>query len=191
MKKLILISILVLSFISCYSQVVPLKSYDFPNGAYKQDLDLELPFLEGTWEGIANNKKYTFIFTIFPHHLYWFSSDDYYYQDVLVGKFKVTDLSTNQVLYDDTSVTNFDDYKILLLSIMLQNDFSFAFFDTQEKCYNQLEFKLTKSNNNTNTITYHDFEYDTYLYQLNNCPYANQQDIPMFLPTTPLTLTKQ
>ena len=96
-------------------QILPLKTpnFDCPNGAYKKDLDNIFPYLSGTWKGVVNNKEYTFQFVSFPHQLVEFSNGDYFYEDQLKCKFKVVDLSNNQILYNDLMITNFDDYKII------------------------------------------------------------------------------
>ena len=66
MKKFITLFLLFLySYINGQvTQIVPFNTYSFsqPNGTYFKDLDNTLNYYEGTWEGILNNKKYTFIF---------------------------------------------------------------------------------------------------------------------------------
>ncbi len=175
--------------VSCQvTQIVPLKTIDEPNGAYKKDLDGILPFWVGTWKGTVDNREYTFQFTKFTQHLTTFSNGDYYYSDMIKAKFKVVDLSTNQVLYDDLNVTEFEDYKIWLLGNMGEEYF-YAFYDTEVNCYNSVKFALIKSVDNSNQIAYKDFKYDESIYL--ECPYETQADIPMFLPKTNLVLIRQ
>lgn len=129
-------------------------------------------------------------FTVFLHHSYNFPNGDYYYIDRLVGKFRVIDLITGQELYNDLAVTNFDDYKIKLLSYNQYNEYSFALFDDDTHCGNVIEFKLIKNPSNPNQVEYVSFEYSDYIPTL-DCPYQNQLDIPMFLPTQDFVLTRQ
>jgi hypothetical protein len=148
-----------------------------------------LPFFEGIWKGTFNNKELTLQFTKFPYHLNAYSSEHYVYTDMLMAKFKVIDLSTNQILYDDLSIANFEDYKITLLAYRL-NEYSFIYWDTVANCYNKVEFALVKNNTNPNQIEYKDFIYGGYEYW--DCTsYPNQEDIPMFLPKVNVTLTRQ
>ena len=177
---------LLIIHISCKAQIVPLNNVDSPEGAYEKDLDNVLPFFEGTWKGTFNNKELTLQFTRFPYHFRTFSN---VYTDMLMVKFKVIDLSTNQVLYDDLNITAFEDYKVRSLAYRL-NEFNFSYIDAEGGCYNSIKFTLVKSNTNPNQIEYKDFIYDGYEYW--DCTsYPNQEDIPMFLPKVDMTLTRQ
>lgn len=104
-------------------------------------------------------------------------------------KYKVVDLSTNQVLYDDLNITNFEDYKVRFASYNNYNSYSFIFMDNNTHCYNSASFYLVKNLSNLNEITFTAFKYDEYLYR--TCPYTNQEDIPMYLPKVNLSLTRQ
>jgi hypothetical protein len=185
MKNMLKIASLLLFTLTVNCQTLPLNTTNAPEGSYLKDLNNELPFWTGTWEGIANGKKYTFQFTLFPHHLNTFSG---VYEDNIKGKFKVVDIQTNQTLYNNLSVTNYEDYNILGIVIREGCEFDFTFFDNEYNCYNKANFILVK-NYNSNTIEYKELHLSEYN---NSCTYyQNQTDIPMFLPTTNLTLTRQ
>ncbi|MGV7108185.1 hypothetical protein ACUSJC_16805, partial [Flavobacterium sp. U410] len=92
--------------------IVPYRTLDYPSGAYLKDLDNEFPFWLGTWEGTANNKKYTFTFILFQQQKTTYPSGFYFYGDFVAGKLKVTDLITNQVIYDESSFTDLNDFLI-------------------------------------------------------------------------------
>lgn len=141
MVKIFSITILFLLFsINCNCQTLPLNSPEEPNnGAYLKDIDNVLPFWVGTWKGTMGNKEYTFQFTTFLR----FSSERYYYIDELLGKFKVVDLTTNTVLYDDLNVSNFEDYKISLSYPGNNIGYVFSFDDDNAHCNNSIEFTLT------------------------------------------------
>ncbi|MDT0294490.1 hypothetical protein ACFQ3R_12000 [Mesonia ostreae] len=176
--------------VSCQvTNIVPLNTVYYSDGAYLKDLNNELSLLEGTWEGTLNNKKYIFQFTVFYQHLETGADGSYEYEDKLSGKFKVIDLGTNQVLYDNLNASNYEDYGILNF-IILGNEFMMGFFDTPNNCYNQADFSIIKDPNNLNQITYKSFEMGDYG-GLTPCNYNTQEDIPMFLPTQELILTKQ
>lgn len=167
---------------------LPMSSYDYPNGAYLKDLNNELSYWEGTWEGTINNKKYTFVFTKFIQHLTG-ETNDYYYQDEIRGKYKVLDLATNQILYDNLSVNNYNDYSILGL-VIRDGDFTFWFQDVESKCYNSVQFHLQKINGQPNQVKYCYFRFLDY--QNWDCTnYSNQTSIPMFLPQEELIFIKQ
>jgi len=190
MKTIIRILALTLISLNVNCQTLPLKGLEEPNnGGYLKDMDNVLPFWVGTWKGQLDNKEYTFEFVSFPHHLWSFPNGDYYYIDELMGKFKVVDLNTNQVLYNDLNVTNFENYKIRFLSYNAYNGYSFSYHDKIDNCFNFVDFRLIKDPANLNQILFTDFMYDGYLHQ--DCTYTSQEDILMFLPKVDLTLTRQ
>jgi hypothetical protein len=170
--------------------IVPYRTLEYPNGAYLKDLDNEFPFWLGTWEGIANNKKYTFTFVLFQQQLMTFPSGEYQFRDNLVGKLKVTDLSTNLVIYNESSFTSFDDY-LIFGHVIHGREFHFGFTDTENHCNNSADFTLVKYNDNPNQILYKNFRYGEYFTFDGPCPYTNQGVIPMFLPKVDLFLTRQ
>ncbi len=191
MKKTIkILSLFLLFTINCNCQVttiVPYNSYDYPNGAYIKDLDNELPFYVDTWVGILDNKKYTFEFIKFTQHLSQYESGGpYHYIDALRGKFKVEDLTTGTVLYDNLSATAYEDYNIDLSSLIIGASF---FYLDKNNCFNSAKFFLLKVAGNPNQLRYEHFRLTDYID--NDCPYTNQADIPMFLPTGDLILTRQ
>lgn len=170
------------------TQTVPNNALrmDYPqNGVYFKDLNNEMAHYIGTWEGVQNNKKYIFQFVKFEQHYETDTDNTYYYIDCLKVKFKVIDLSTNQVLYDDTNVTNFDDFKILGLNLKTGK----YWYNDKNNCNLNVNFNIHKIANNPNQIKYCYFEYEWY--NIEGCPYADTISIPMFLPKEDLILTKQ
>lgn len=194
MKTILKICVFMLSF-SFYAQVTSIAPmgdlfFEHSNGVYLKDLNHELDFIEGTWEAISNNKRYIFEFTVFTQYLDIYPNGEYFYQDKLRAKFKVIDLSNNQVLYDNLNATNYEDHKILKLTIWDEVEFEFAYIDTEDNCYNTVYFNIIKNPSNLNQITYKKFKMGDYG-GLTPCNYNTQEDIPMFLPTQELILTKQ
>jgi len=177
------------------TQTVPLQTIDYPNGAYLKDMQDELSFLVGSWEGIANQIKYTFEFTFFPQVLQTYENDLYEYQDQLMGKFKAVNLTNNQVLYDNLNAVDMNDYRLRELVLSWQVSFLIRFADTEENCYNSANFRLVKSDFNYDQIIYKEYELGDFglFYEGGyGCPYYEQQsDIPMYLPTEELILTRQ
>lgn len=169
--------------------IIPLASYNFPNGAYLKDSNNTLTPYVGTWEGVINDKKYTFVFQVFTQHLNTSANGDYHYEDELRGKFKVVDLNTNQTLYNNLASTNYIDYNIKGSAIRNGN-FSFFFLDSEAHCYNSATFILQNINGQPNKLRYCYFDYDSYGTLQGCSQYPNQTSIPMFLPKVDLILTK-
>ena len=193
MKNLIKILAVLLIGVNASCQVtttLPIETLHFeaPNGAYLKDMDNKFPFWIDTWEGTVNNKKYIFTILMFQQHLETYPNGEYLYEDLIVSKLKVIDLSTNAVLHDESSYTNYDDFVIKGLYVK-ENIFFFGLFDKENHCNNDVNFIFEKNPNNPNQITYKGFSYDEYQYW--DCPYTSQEDIPMFLPKVDLVLTRQ
>ena len=179
---------------SIYSQVtviLPLSSFDDSNGAYYKDLDNEFLHYEGTWEGILNNKKYTFVFQKFTQQLRSFYplSDSYSYHDELKGKFKVTDITTNTIIYSSLNAISYDEFPIYGIVKPYHNRFKFIFTDTVENCQNTLEFYLENIPNQPNQLKYSFFNYDSW-WKSNCTTYSDRMDIPVNSPMSELILTK-
>jgi hypothetical protein len=192
MKMVFKIFTIVLICINVHCQTLPLKTpnFDCPNGAYKKDLDNVFPFWVDTWKGIVDNKEYTFEFVSFTYQMVSFSNGDNFYEDMLKCKFKVVDLTNNQILYNDLHVTNITDFKIKLISYRNNSDFFFLFNDDESNCYNTVEFFFTKNPLNPDQLFYEGFEYKDFI-PTENCTFSNSRDIPIFLPTRSLTLIRQ
>jgi hypothetical protein len=58
-------------------------------------------------------------------------------------------------------------------------------------CDNSAKFYLYKIENNIDQVKYKNFTYGEYFSLDGPCPYADQLDIPMFLPKVDLVLTRQ
>lgn len=169
---------------------MPLNTTDFPNGAYMQDLDNELPFWIGTWVGETNNRKLTLTFTFFQKQ-HFIDGSENYYKDKVVGKFKVEDLLTNTVLYDTSSASQYNEYPVNT-SVFRNIALSCIFQDDASRCFNTATFKLFKISGEQNQVQYKAFSRNSYNDLPGNCPqYDDIMDIPMPLPTTDLILYRQ
>lgn len=187
-KSLIFLLLLLVQMGSCQTPILPLSTYEhIPNGAYIKDVNNELLHYIGTWEGVLNNKKYTFEFVKFESHF-----NNLFYKDELLCKFKVTDLSTGNILYNDLNIYNYDGYKIYALTPPHRGMLHCIFTDTNENCNNTLEFYLRNINGQSNKLTYCYFRYtDEWGILGNGCPnYEDRMTIPIYLPTEDLILTK-
>lgn len=183
--------LLIFTVLSCKSQIVPLSSYDYPNGSYVKDIDNELDYYVGTWKGVLNNIEYTFEFVKFTHHLNSYTgtaTGTYHYEDELKGKLKVIDLQTNQVLYNNLNSTNYEDY--LILGLAKKNGmFNFWYKSKADKCFLDAEFVLKRINGQPNQLNYCYFTLNSY--RDFGCNYLDINQIPIFLPKQDLIITKQ
>ncbi|CAF3337583.1 unnamed protein product [Rotaria socialis] len=177
--------------VSCQTPILPLGTYeDIPNGAYLKDLDnILLPYV-GTWEGVLNNKKYTFVLTKFTQH---YSNYNLYFEDELRGNFKVTDLATNTVIYDNTATTTYDNQRIFYTYPDVPRGLIQLFFrDTIANCSNSFSFYLRNINGHPDQLTYCYFKYGSWgngVYR--DCPnYTDRSQIPVYLPQQDFVLTK-
>lgn len=104
MKNIFLLILLAIT-ISCKAQIYSLKSHTpTPENAYLKDVDNELQPYEGTWKGEWNGKIINITFNKIIHkHI---ASLNQYY-DLLIGRFKVTDMSGN-ILFDNTTLAEND-----------------------------------------------------------------------------------
>ena len=180
--------------ISIYSQVtieVPLSTVTFQNGAYFKDINNELLPYVGTWEGVLNNKKYTFVFQKFTQHLtsYFPYSESYHYDDRLKGKFQVTNNTTGEIIYSSLSASTYDDFPIYGVVKPYHGRFSFVFKDTEANCENGLEFMLKNIPNQPNQLKYFHFEYKD-SWNIDCTTYSDRMDIPVNLPMSELIFTK-
>lgn len=173
------------------SQIVPLSTHTFPENAYLKDLNnVLLPYV-GTWEGILNNRKYTFVVTKFTQNY-----DDFgkYFKDELMVKLQLTDMSNGVILYDNLSAITYDEYNILGTTPH-KGMFNCYFTDSEANCKNKFEFILKNIPGNPNQKKYCYFAYHQSWNPLSNgynC-YTNidRYSLPVYLPTEDLILTKQ
>lgn len=172
-----------------YSQTYPLNTlfYDMPNGGYAKDLDNKFqPFL-GTWVGNWDNKELKLELIKLNEHLITFPNGDYYYEDLVVGRYIITDLSNGNILHTTMNAVNYNDYRINGLGSPTNGVFDFMY--TDPICLNKLMIQLKMNPNNSNEINF-----ISTLGEWNyiDCAYQNQTDIPMPLPNkVGLLLTKQ
>ncbi|WP_144281195.1 DUF6705 family protein [Chryseobacterium echinoideorum] len=100
MKKISLI-ILITITVSCQAQTYPLRTFtEIPENSYLKDTNNELPAYEGTWKGVWNNK---IIYVTFKKLEHLYIDTFKAYRDILVAKFKVTDVS-GMILFDNTNL---------------------------------------------------------------------------------------
>ncbi len=79
-------------------QIYPLRTYtEVPANAYIKDIDNELVPYEGLWKGTWNGKAISVNFKRVKNY-YTHLENRPYYNDVLIGKFKVQDSNGNSLL---------------------------------------------------------------------------------------------
>ena len=193
MKKYIyLFSIFVTQII--YSQI-PIRSIgssnlddDEVNGAYHKDTnDMLLNFI-GTWEATWESKTITLILEKVTQGLTTNSDNTYYYEDYLIGKFQVKNANGDVII--PYFVTN-DVELAKLTSITYINNFKIGvFYNDVENCNNSELVILELNASNLNSMNYRFQRYQDFMIMPLDCPYASEDDIPISIPTVPVTFTK-
>ncbi len=171
------------------TQIVPngANMNNYPqNGVYYKDINNEMAQYEGIWSSVQNNKKYIFHFVKFVQQYHEKTGNTgYFYTDDLKIKFKVIDLLSNTILYDDTNITNYNAFKIIGLNLKT----GAYWYKDRQNCDLDINFNILNVAGNPNQIKYCYFEY--YGYKSEGCSYPNISSIPMFLPKEDLIFTKQ
>ncbi|WP_288436007.1 DUF6705 family protein [uncultured Chryseobacterium sp.] len=104
MKNIFLFILFCISF-SCNAQIYPLRTYsDVPVNAYIKDIDNELVPYEGTWKGTWGGKTVVIYLKRIKNY-YTHLENKPYYNDILIGKFKVQDSNGNS-LFDNTNLSD-------------------------------------------------------------------------------------
>lgn len=193
MKTLFYITLLLLGSITFAQEgvEVPLSTYptQLQNGTYIKDLQNVFQPYIGTWKGVtSDNKEFTLQLVKFTKHLSTFPNGYYYYQDELVGKYQLKDLTTGVIISNTLNAVNYEDYRIYVLGEPLNGILYLTFTDTV--CMNGLRIYLDDIPGSPNQLRYSSF-YDSY--RSDDCPYANQTEIPLPIPGAlkVVILTKQ
>lgn len=198
MKNIILIilTIIIGQNIFCQtavSQILPLstKPSHYIENVYLKDLNNILNSYTGTWEGIQNNRKYTFIVTKFAQNYNDFGK---YFKDELMVKFRVTNMSNGTIIYDNLSAITYDQYNVMGTTPH-KGLFNCYFTDSEFNCKNAFEFTLKDITGNPNQKKYCYFAYQKSWNPLSNGNYCydnvDRMSLPIYLPTEDLILTKQ
>lgn len=102
LKKIIILLALHSILLSC-AQVYPLNTYsEVPDNSYIKDINNELVPYEGTWKGTWDNKTILISFKRIKKYQNY-DLNNPYYEDLLIGKFKILNSSGN-ILFDNTNL---------------------------------------------------------------------------------------
>ena len=159
MKNLILFIVPLLFIVegSAQEEIVPLNNdylYGIPNGVYVKDINNDFYPYVGTWTAVLDDKQYFIRFVLIPHHLISFPNGNSYHKDILVGSYKVTDLSGN-VLQGDLNNINPQETKIQSISYPVNNQLSFMYIDDDLCGYTgKIMTKLNFGSPNTLSYTF-------------------------------------
>ncbi len=158
------------------------------NGNYIKDVtNIFGPYLgvwETTWQGKLFSlklQKVTKLFNSYPN-------GDFYYDDIVIGKYIITDVATGQVLKNTMTIT--DPNKAFITSAgrpHSNNRFNFTFTDG-DLCSNGGDITLLGDPSSLQ-LTFYFTPDDSW--DQRNCSYALKRDIPLPFPNVPVVLTKQ
>lgn len=185
MKKILLITLLILTALSCKAQIIPVEDYinypnDIPDGAYIKDVNNLLDKFLGSWTGVNNNKSYEFDITKVANSFLGITIDQ------LLIRYRIIDNITNQVIADTTTLPNDD-------PLIIKGDY----LDANGKVYHSdyLGFKSECGQNgyitmgviNNGTQMNFGLSVKGEIFDMNNCPNGPAEQV---IPET-IILTKQ
>jgi hypothetical protein len=193
MKNIITIIIFTFSYTLNAQEgvIVSYKTYEnIQNGTYLKDIDNELNPFVGTYVTEWNDKKFKLVLQKIEHVTKTSLNGDYYYEDVMVGKYEITNLNGSSVLYSTMDITEFEGFPITDLGGVYNGELDFDFYDSEERCKNSFRLSLDNmiTQSGVTTVRYYCRHNEYYEYE--NCPYPNKISIPLTLPVGFLTLTK-
>jgi hypothetical protein len=195
--KYYIIIITMLTFTS-YGQegiIIPLDppvEYDIPNGTYVQDMNFDFfPYI-GTWEGNwglgINNKTFTLKIEKINHHLISYPYGRYYYQDLLIGKYTITETISGNVISSTMSIMDVNLAKLSSEDNLQDNRCYFVYSDPN-LCDVTGTVILVRDLTNINTLLYKFLQSEIWIE--NDCPdKGDPNGIPIPIPTEMVTLTK-
>ncbi|KQS94313.1 DUF6705 family protein [Chryseobacterium sp. Leaf394] len=164
---------------------VPLRTWtDIPENQcyYLKDIDNEFVDYSGTWKGTWNNKTIYITFSKVSAH---YDDFDKYYEDVLIGKFKVLDMSGG-VLFDNTNSSA----KPKIRGggpVKDQSKYSFSYTD-RDICNIGGRIEISFSNPSKTQLNWKYSQDSQMIYP--SCPYYGSANFPEALPKSTV-LTKQ
>ncbi|WP_395052028.1 hypothetical protein [Flavobacterium sp.] len=192
MKNILKIMIFLHTIILCGQEgvEVPLNSLSFehPNGTYIKDFnDVFQPYI-GTWKGEKYGKELILEFVKFTKQTITAPNGDYYYEDELMIKYQLKEISSGAILSSTINALNYEDYRIISLGYPTNGKFDFLFTDTI--CSNTFDIIIENIPNVTNQLKYVAIYSD--FWDSPNCTYTNREDIPIPIPfKINMILTKQ
>ncbi len=169
---------------------VPLNTsfLDIPSGTYKKDLNNVLDPYIGVWKGTLNSRRFTLYIDKYERKLFPQSNGDYYYCDILIGRYEYINLNTGEVYQDNSYNWNFDEAKITSLSKPKNNLFTFRFRDS-DYCLNTATITLV-GDPTIGQIGYR-YNYVGDWNMVNNCPYTHPSQMPIPIPEFSMNLIRQ
>ena len=173
MREYIILSSMLIFSIFVYGQEgteIPLSynpTEEILSGTYIKDIDnFFAPYL-GTWEGILNDKKFTLRFEAKIKELNISENGYYYYEDRLIGKYKIENLANNEIIEDfarNPVSYRFKNNKQNLRKIFTRNlkkiedkTLDFAKSNTKNRYYLNREFLTTMDSMGTQCLKSKDY----------------------------------
>ena len=187
MKKITTLALLLVAFV-LKAQIYPLNTYtDVPNNSYIKDINNELLPYVGTWKGTWDNKVIYIYFKRFKKQISL--GDNIYFEDVLVGKFKVLNANETVILFDNTYLPD-NDAKIIGLRFFTVPTTSYNLLYIDPDICNMSGNIYISTVNGVNTQLNWQYSSDTGFLSA-HCSYVtNNLPIPQPLPDI-IVLTKQ
>jgi len=186
MKKIFYLTTMILITISCNAQTYPLRTYTpTAENSYLKDTNNELQYYEGTWKGEWNG-KITYVTFNKVIHKYMTSVNQY--RDMLVARFKVTDLN-GTILFDNTNLSE-DSVKIFGTRFRKADDKYSLIYVDKDLCGRSGDVLINFTDSTKTKIQWTYSQSENWINK--DCFYHDwaQADVPQPLPNT-IVLTKQ
>ncbi len=170
--------------------ILPLSEYTDNNsidGTYYADSEnLFLPYI-GTWQAVWNNKIFLLTIQKVTRNKELFPDVSYWYEDRLIGKYKILNASTGNVMQETPSLYSVNNAKLTNAGVGKNNKLIMGYFDLNI-CNISGQVWLERNLINSNQLQYFFIKGDFSLDE--NCPYNSYDEIPIPIPTLHLILNK-
>lgn len=195
-KYIIIVALIITNTYGQVGEIIPLNppiETEIQNGTYIQDMYFDFAPYVGTWEGNwttgSNNKIFRLKIEKITRHLISHPNGHYYYQDLIIGKYTITETVSGNIIASTMSVLDPNLAKLVSEGFRLEtNSCSFVYSDP-DLCEITGTVILTRDLLNPNTLNYKYKYLETWINK--NCQfYGNPNGIPIPIPTQSLTLTK-
>ncbi|HEX8562737.1 MAG TPA: DUF6705 family protein [Flavobacterium sp.] len=159
---------------------------DIITGTYYRDNEnLFLPYI-GTWQATWNNKTFTLTIQKIPKNKELFPNGEYWYEDRLIGRYKIVDATTGSVLEETPNFYTVNNAKLTNAGTGKNNKLTLSYFDVN-LCSVSGKVWLERDPNNNNQLQYSYFKGDFWIQE--GCPYTFE-NIPVPIPIVPLLLNR-
>lgn len=164
------------------------KQYEIPNNVYIKDLNNAFAPYIGDWESVFEGKTILFKIQKLTHLEQSFPDGSHYYQDMLIIKYRVTDIASGVVLASTLEHLNPNTVSLSSVGVGIDiNDLIFQYYDV-ERCNFSASISLIRNGNNSNQLFYKFESNENFIDP--DCPFYNQGVVNLPVPKTDVVFTR-